>query len=240
MFDLEKSISVWRKQMLAAGIKPSALEELESHLREEIEREMKLGLSLNVQEAFNFAIQKIGQGNALKSEFTKVGETLCERLKRLVCTLAGISNYQLATNMNTPNQNIEPRRTTYAKVGTFLFPAVFLWLITVVYVLPKAAEICQAAGTTIFNFAQPVPVIIRAWAVIGQAMIFLTNHVFLIGGAIVLTFVLLERYFSQWPRYRRAVIGAGAFILNAAVLLSLTIMIVSILVAAPALTHHLK
>ena len=239
MFDLENSIRVWRKQMLAAGIQtPATLDELELHLREEIEQQVKSGL--DEQKAFEATAQQIGQATVLKTEFSKVGETFYERLKQLVCTLAGISNYQLATNMNTPNQNIEPRWTTYAKVGTFIFPAVFLWLITVVYVLPKAAEICQAAGTTIFNFAQPVPVIIRVWAGIGQAMIFLTNHVFLIGGAIVLTFVLLERYFSQWPRYRRAAIGTGAFILNAAVLLSLTIMIVSILVAAPALTHHLK
>ena len=239
MSDLEKSIANWRKQMLAAGIQtPATLDELELHLREEIEQQVKSGL--DEQKAFEATAQQIGQATVLKTEFSKVGETFYERLKQLVCTLAGISNYQLATNMNTPNQNIEPRWTTYAKVGTFIFPAVFLWLITVVYVLPKAAEICQAAGTTIFNFAQPVPVIIRVWAGIGQAMIFLTNHVFLIGGAIVLTFVLLERYFSQWPRYRRAAIGTGAFILNAAVLLSLTIMIVSILVAAPALTHHLK
>jgi hypothetical protein len=239
MFDLENSIRVWRKQMLAAGIQtPATLDELELHLREEIEQQVKSGL--DEQKAFEATAQQIGQATVLKTEFSKVGETFYERLKQLVCALAGISNYQLATNMNTPNQNIEPRWTTYAKVGTFIFPAIFLWLITVVYVLPKAAEICQAAGTTIFNFAQPVPVIIRVWAGIGQAMIFLTNHVFLIGGAIVLTFVLLERYFSQWPRYRRAAIGAGAFILNAAVLLSLIIMIVSILVAAPALTHHLK
>ncbi len=239
MSDLEKSIANWRKQMLAAGIQtPATLDELELHLREEIEQQVKSGL--DEQKAFEATAQQIGQATVLKTEFSKVGETFYERLKQLVCTLAGISNYQLATNMNTPNQNIEPRWTTYAKVGTFIFPAIFLWLITVVYVLPKAAEICQAAGTTIFNFAQPVPVIIRVWAGIGQAMIFLTNHVFLIGGAIVLTFVLLERYFSQWPRYRRAAIGTGAFILNAAVLLSLTIMIVSILVAAPALTHHLK
>ena len=40
MFDLEKAIANWRKQMLAAGIKmPAPLEELEIHLREEIEQQ---------------------------------------------------------------------------------------------------------------------------------------------------------------------------------------------------------
>jgi len=58
--------------MLAAGIKaPALLEELESHLRDEIEREMKLGLSLNEQEAFNYAVQKIGQAGAIKTEFER-------------------------------------------------------------------------------------------------------------------------------------------------------------------------
>ena len=44
MFDLEQSIAEWRRQMLAAGIKtPVPLEELEIHLREEIEQQMKSG-----------------------------------------------------------------------------------------------------------------------------------------------------------------------------------------------------
>ena len=39
MFDLEQSISEWRRQMLAARIPtPVPLEELEIHLREEIRR----------------------------------------------------------------------------------------------------------------------------------------------------------------------------------------------------------
>jgi hypothetical protein len=41
MFNLEQSIAEWRQQMLAAGIKtPATLNELESHLREEFERQI--------------------------------------------------------------------------------------------------------------------------------------------------------------------------------------------------------
>lgn len=70
MFNLEQEISAWRKQMLAAGIKaPVPLEELEIHLREEIERQMKSGLS--EQTAFEISVQWIGQANMLKSEFGK-------------------------------------------------------------------------------------------------------------------------------------------------------------------------
>ena len=42
MFDLEKDITGWRREMLGAGIKmPTPLGELEIHLREEIERRIK-------------------------------------------------------------------------------------------------------------------------------------------------------------------------------------------------------
>src|SRR5260221_14161400 len=94
MFNLEQSIAEWRQQMLAAGIQtPVPLEELESHLRDEIEREMKSELSLDEQEAFNFATQKIGQASVLKSEFKKVGGTISGRLKHFLLTLSGIQNY---------------------------------------------------------------------------------------------------------------------------------------------------
>jgi hypothetical protein len=68
MFDLEQSIAEWRRQMLAAGIKtPVPLEELEIHLREEVDQQMKSGL--NEQEVFNSAVQTIGQGKVLENEF---------------------------------------------------------------------------------------------------------------------------------------------------------------------------
>src|SRR5580693_4626854 len=74
MFNLEQSIADWRQQMLAAGIKtPVPLEELETHLREEIERQMKSGLP--EQEAFDFSVQKVGQPRELKMEFNKVHKT---------------------------------------------------------------------------------------------------------------------------------------------------------------------
>jgi hypothetical protein len=76
MFDLEKSIADWRKQMLAAGIKtPVPLEELEIHLREEIERQMKSGT--NPQQAFENSVQQIGHADELKGEFKKIGGTTC-------------------------------------------------------------------------------------------------------------------------------------------------------------------
>lgn len=56
--------------MLSAGIKtPMPLEELESHLREEIERQMRMGV--NTRFAFDIAVTQIGRGKELKTEFSK-------------------------------------------------------------------------------------------------------------------------------------------------------------------------
>jgi len=71
MFNLAQAILEWRRQMLAADIKsPVPLDELETHLRDEIEQQAKSGLS--EAEAFKTAIQKIGRANTLQNEFKKV------------------------------------------------------------------------------------------------------------------------------------------------------------------------
>jgi hypothetical protein len=86
MFNLEQSIEDWRKQMLAAGIKtPVPLEELENHLRDEIERQVKSGLS--AQQALEIAARKIGQVPDLKREFKKIGTPM---EMRKIIKLAGI------------------------------------------------------------------------------------------------------------------------------------------------------
>jgi len=86
MFDLEQSIAEWRRQMLAAGIKtPVPLEELEIHLREEIERQMKSGLSGQI--AFEISVQQIGQPKQIKSEFNKSERTF---MKKTLIILLGI------------------------------------------------------------------------------------------------------------------------------------------------------
>jgi len=63
-------------------------------------------------------------------------------------------------------------------------------------------------------------------------MIFLTYHCVLAGGVLLLTIILLEWRFRRWVRYRRAAIGIGAFILNAVVLISFIVMIVTVLIVA--------
>ena len=90
MFDLDQAIAEWRRQMLAAGIKtPVPLEELESHLREDIERQIESGL--NAPQAFESAARRIGQASALRTEFSKAG-AMVERkqMKRIITILAGL------------------------------------------------------------------------------------------------------------------------------------------------------
>jgi hypothetical protein len=71
MFNLEQAISDWRQQMLAAGIKsPVPLEELESHLREVIERQMRAGCDAAL--AFEMAVAQIGKGIELHTEFSRM------------------------------------------------------------------------------------------------------------------------------------------------------------------------
>ena len=70
MHNLEEKIAAWRKQMAAGGIKTTAvLDELESHLREDVERQTRSGTS--EERAFEAAAQKIGPASALKNEFRK-------------------------------------------------------------------------------------------------------------------------------------------------------------------------
>ena len=79
MFDLEEKISEWRQQMLAAGIRaPVPLEELESHLREDVGQQMRSGLS--AQHAFEAAVQRMGTPPVLSTEFVKVGRFASRRL----------------------------------------------------------------------------------------------------------------------------------------------------------------
>lgn len=71
MFNLDQAISNWRKQMLAAGIKSGeVLDELESHLREDVEQAMRS--SVSAERAFREAVRRVGAAESLNREFAKV------------------------------------------------------------------------------------------------------------------------------------------------------------------------
>ena len=75
--------------MLALGIKsPVPLEELESHLREEIQRQMQLGL--DAAKAFEISIQRIGDAQSLTGEFKKIEESFMKRTVKIGIGVIGI------------------------------------------------------------------------------------------------------------------------------------------------------
>jgi hypothetical protein len=134
MFDFEKSIADWRMQMLAAGIKfPVPLEEMEGHLREEIERQMKSGSS--AQKAFEISVQKMGGPQILNREFEKTERTT---MKKTLIILAGIMGVLIGMALIMPAAHLynEQGMVHNAIVGfAFGIPIVLL-----------------GAGTTIYGF----------------------------------------------------------------------------------------
>jgi len=137
MFDLEQSIAQWRQQMLAAGISALALDELESHLMEEIERRMKSGLS--EAEAFKAGVHEIGLGETLTREFNKVEanditETAIDSMMQIIGWIAAgcilLSGYgRLEMDWNL--WGFEPKWDLYAFRGIceILVAEVGIWIL---------------------------------------------------------------------------------------------------------------
>jgi hypothetical protein len=102
MFDLDQAISEWRRRMAAGGIKtPDVLNELESHLRDDVDQQMRSGLSQ--QQAFEDAVQRLGQANVLKAEFKKANKAAALRFERIVLDGTGLmylttASYALVTH----------------------------------------------------------------------------------------------------------------------------------------------
>jgi hypothetical protein len=226
MFDLEHAIAEWRRRLSASGIDSAeVLDELESHLRDDIEQRRRSEIS--EAQVFQDAVRDVGQPSLLKTEFAKTGpwQELPTRLHHAMLTLAGIPT--LVTHMNTPNTHVEPRWATYLKASAFLLPAVSLWALSVVFIAPKLKQICAHAGGV------PLPSFVNG-------MLALTQHATLIIIAAILVLAGLEWRSTAWPRYRRATVGIGTFLLNSVVLIAIFLMVVSALLAAPALIRGVK
>jgi hypothetical protein len=228
MFELERAISEWRHEMQCRGIRAAEkLDELESHLRDDFEEQVRSGME--IQQAFDSARVSIGQSDPLGREFKKIRLTeLLGELKSALLSLIGVPNYKLITNMNTssPTSNDEARWASYLKAGTFLAPSLILWTFSCVFMMPKLKQICGNAG-----FALPI---------ILQATLGLASHPVLILAAIVSPFFVLEWRSAGWPKYRRATLGTGVFVINALILVLITMMVFSALMAAPAMAHSPK
>ena len=126
MFDLEKSIAEWRKQMLAAGIKtPVPLEELELHLREDARQQMNLGA--NAQHAFEVAVQRIGTPESIGAEFNKTNQRTI--MKRILLISTGIIAVLVGLGF------VMPAVAQYRHTGAMTNEEVVLFLLGSVLVL---------------------------------------------------------------------------------------------------------
>lgn len=225
MFDLEQAVAEWRRGMRAAGIKsPLLLDELECHLREDMDARAAGGAS--AQDAFASSVARLGGSGLLREEFDKLAGPGRERIKTAFLALAGIPNPQFQAEMNPmiPSPNTEPRWATYTKAAVFVAPAICLWTFSVMYLFPRLQRICQETG-----LAMP-----SVYRVTG----FIADHLLLMCGVPILLLVLLERRWNRWPQYRRTSLGGAVFLINTAVLALITWMVVLALLAAPNLMQH--
>ena len=136
MFDLEQSITQWREQMLAAGIQsPVPLEELENHLREEVEQQFRAGL--NAQQVFEAAVQRIGQAKMLRKEFKKIERNI---MKHIFIIGAGIVAVLVGMAL------VMPAVAQYRQTGAMSHDEPWLFLIGSLLTLGGAGAAWAGAG----------------------------------------------------------------------------------------------
>ncbi len=215
--------------MIDGGIRSrEVLDELEGHLREDFEQQLQT--APNADAAFATAAKQLGYAEVLTKEFAKIGEmNLVSRwLKNFILTVAGIPNASLATNMNTssPDTNMQLAWATYLKSGAYVLPAITLWMLVIVFVFPKLNQMCHSAGVTIPG--------------VYFLALSLTQHGLLVGGGFLAALFLLESRSNIWPRYRRATVGVGVFVMNSVILVLIAVMVLLATIAANNLSNHIK
>ena len=83
MFNLDQAITEWRRRMSVGGIKAEpVLDELESHLREDVERQVRSGM--NQEQAFEVAMRRMGKSDLLTAEFAKVAVNKAARFGKVL------------------------------------------------------------------------------------------------------------------------------------------------------------
>lgn len=235
MFDLENAILEWRKEMISGGIKsPALLDELESHLRDEIAEQSRRGTE--VEEAFGRAAQGIGRVEVLRKEFKKIStlSRIFRGAARRSLRFAGVPNHYIDNAMNDSSINPESRWVTYLRSAAFLLPAICLWMLSSVYVVPQFKSILERTGVGNVDW------FVHATRVNFGLMDLFKDHLFWIICTVVPLLGLLEWRSSRWPRFRGAVFGTGVFLLNLAVLLSFFIMFIAATLAMATLAQHAK
>jgi hypothetical protein len=161
MFDLEKQIVGWRRQMRASGLKsPEALDELEGHLREELARQQKLGLSASA--AFEAAIQQMGQTGAVAGEFGKTARApkaspgvmvgICAVLVASIVWLSGFTLNQMNVSIGGQIQAYAAVLLSLAIACGWRYAVPFLPVVANPWKRAVVAGGCVLAGILICSF----------------------------------------------------------------------------------------
>jgi hypothetical protein len=160
MFNLDQAISEWRRQMSAGGVKDSAvLDELESHVREDVERQARAGVG--TEKAFELAVKKIGPASALRKEFRKsVASVVAEKLMLAAAILvlafgAFLSMATLILCYQTITERVMGFIVISLSFGTICVWPAFISRLPVIHPKRKlqAAQVaCLAAGFAISTF----------------------------------------------------------------------------------------
>jgi len=158
MFNLEKAIDNWRVQMAANGLKtPAVLNELESHLREDVRQQVRSGV--NVEQAFNIAVQRLGPACALRAEFKKARGMPAARWMGFVCVvlvgfIVWMSGYTFVQMELSPAEQV----VAYAAVAFSLLTACgWRYALPLLPVIPNKrgrvtmAIVCIASGIVLSN-----------------------------------------------------------------------------------------
>jgi hypothetical protein len=128
MFNLDQAIIEWRQKIIATGLNtPAVLDELESHLREDVERQIKAGMETAA--AFEAAERRIGKSDLLKEEFAKVTggkEARSGKVIGIACGLVALPLSVLAvpTFLTIPELPLRERLLGMAAVSLTFFSIV--------------------------------------------------------------------------------------------------------------------
>jgi hypothetical protein len=118
----DSDIAAWRKQMALAGIKRSeVLDELESHLREDIERRIRNGAAES--RAFESAAEQMGQPGSLSAEFERIQNQERKFMKRGLLIGAAIVGVMVGMAL------VMPAVAQYRQIGVMRDNEPWLFLI---------------------------------------------------------------------------------------------------------------
>jgi hypothetical protein len=132
MFNLDQCIVEWRLQMIAGGIaSPVPLDELESHLRDDVAEQVRLGVG--APQAFEAAVQRLGHAHSLKLEFNKVGTVERKQMKRVLAVIAALFGMVFGLSM------VLPQLGQWSRTGVMHSPIFLLCGIILIIVSGSAA-----------------------------------------------------------------------------------------------------